>query len=244
MKRFVIYTVVGVFVLLALKVLLPSLSHPEAYRLSECRNNFNQILIALHNYHDVFGTFPPAYIPDESGHPKHSWRVLILPYLDARDTYDRYRFEEPWSSPHNLSIQDEIPSAYQCPSFVREYQRHAISAEHFKRLTNCVAISDPSGIFHTWTPTRMSDVTDGTTATVLVAEVRNHAVHWLEPSDVSFNDVVSDLLVSSGVPQANHEGGLLFGMADGTVEFISADTDAEIIRGLVTKAGGEPHPGF
>lgn len=244
MTRLVIYTFVCAFVLFALWVLFPSSSHPEANRRTQCHNNFKQVVLALQNYHDEFDAFPPAYIADESGRPKHSWRVLILPYLDAKDVYDRYRFEEPWSSSHNLSIQDEIPPAYQCPSFVRKHEHHAINAQHFKRLTNCVAISDPSGIFDASNSSRMSDVTDGTSNTVLVAEVRNRAVHWLEPSDVSLNDVISDLLVSSDASQANHEGGLLFGMADGAVVFIPAATDTEIVRGLVTKAGGEPRHKF
>jgi len=37
--------------------------------------------LALFNYHDDYGSYPPAYIADESGRPMHSWRVLILPYL-------------------------------------------------------------------------------------------------------------------------------------------------------------------
>ena len=40
------------------------------------------IIVALHNYHDEHGSFPPAYVSDESGRPLYSWRVLILPYLD------------------------------------------------------------------------------------------------------------------------------------------------------------------
>jgi hypothetical protein len=47
-----------------------------------CINNLKQIGLAMHNYHDAHGCFPPAYIPDENGKPMHSWRVLLLPYLE------------------------------------------------------------------------------------------------------------------------------------------------------------------
>jgi hypothetical protein len=244
MKRFVIYAAVSVFILLALTILLPSSSHPEATRRVECCNNVQRIVLALQDYHLEFGAFPPAYIADEHGRPKHSWRVLILPYLDAQKVYNQYRFDEPWSSPHNLSLQDDIPKVYQCPSFLLAHQRQATHSQHFQRLANYVAISDPSGIFDTSNSNRISDVTDGTSTTVLVAEVRNHAVHWLEPSDASVNDVISDLLVSSDASQANHAGGLLFGMADGGVTFIPADTDVDKVRGLITKSGGEPRQRF
>ena len=49
-----------------------------------CRNNMKQIALALHHYHDAFGAFPPAYVPDEDGRPMHSWRVLILPFLEQQ----------------------------------------------------------------------------------------------------------------------------------------------------------------
>ncbi|MCA9206080.1 MAG: DUF1559 domain-containing protein, partial [Planctomycetales bacterium] len=47
----------------------------------------NQLTLALHNYHDTFGSFPPAYVADAAGRPIHSWRVLILPYIEQRGLY-------------------------------------------------------------------------------------------------------------------------------------------------------------
>ena len=41
-----------------------------------------QIGLALHNYLDVNGRFPPAWFAEVSGPPLYSWRVLLLPYLD------------------------------------------------------------------------------------------------------------------------------------------------------------------
>src|SRR5207244_4506816 len=70
-------------VCVAAMCLLPSTRMPrEASRRSVCVNNLKQIGLALQNYHDDFGCFPPAYIADENGRPMHSWRVLILPYIE------------------------------------------------------------------------------------------------------------------------------------------------------------------
>ena len=81
-----------------------------------CSNNMKQIVLALQNYHDVYKSFPAAYIPDENGKPKHSWRVLILPFLERWDLYDAYNFDEPWNGPHNRSLLHRTPPALRCPS--------------------------------------------------------------------------------------------------------------------------------
>ena len=49
-----------------------------------CAGNLAQVAVALHTYHDVYGRFPPAYLADASGRPRHSWRVLLLPYISKQ----------------------------------------------------------------------------------------------------------------------------------------------------------------
>jgi hypothetical protein len=54
----------------------------ERSRRYECKNKLNAIGIALHNYQDRFGEFPPAVARDDNGNAMHSWRALILPFLE------------------------------------------------------------------------------------------------------------------------------------------------------------------
>jgi len=99
--------ILGVFVCggILVALLLPAVqSAREAARRAQCSNNLKQIALAFHNYHDTYRTFPPAYIPDEDGNPKHSWRVLILPFLEQRALYEQYNFDEPWDSPNNRIV--------------------------------------------------------------------------------------------------------------------------------------------
>src|SRR5262245_3382414 len=64
-------------------LLLPAVSVArEPARRMQCLNNLKQIALALHNYDATYGSLPPAYIADASGKPMHSWRVLILPFLE------------------------------------------------------------------------------------------------------------------------------------------------------------------
>jgi len=69
-----------------------------------CESNLVKIGLALRAYEAAHGTLPPAYIPDASGKPMHSWRVLILPYLDEQGLYSRYDLTSPGMArtTHNL----------------------------------------------------------------------------------------------------------------------------------------------
>ena len=55
----------------------------------------------MHNFHAITNHFPPAVIFGPDGKPWHSWRVLILPYLEENELYNAYDFSQPWDSPRN-----------------------------------------------------------------------------------------------------------------------------------------------
>ena len=65
--------------------------------------HLNQLQLAFHNYHQAYGQFPPAFIADDNGTPMHSWRVLILPYIEQQALYNAYDFSEPWNGPKKLT---------------------------------------------------------------------------------------------------------------------------------------------
>ncbi len=68
--------------------------------------------MAVANYHETFGCFPPAYVVDRQGKPMHSWRVLILPFMEQKELYDAYDFAEPWDGPNNRKLASRIGSIY------------------------------------------------------------------------------------------------------------------------------------
>lgn len=71
---------------------------------SESLTHLRQIGLALHSFHATFNRFPPAIVVGPDGKPWHSWRVLLLPYLDERALYEEYKWDEPWDGPNNRRL--------------------------------------------------------------------------------------------------------------------------------------------
>ena len=145
----------------------------EAARRAQCINNMKQVGLALHNYHDAYRSFPPAYIPDEDGRPMHSWRVLLLPYLEQQFLYDQYRFDEPWDSPHNRALADLMPGVYRCPS----------SPVAGETITTYAMAVGPDAFSPGPDGRAAEDFPDGLSQTIAVVEMAHAEIHWMEPRD-------------------------------------------------------------
>src|SRR5262245_5872973 len=68
----------------------------EAARRTQCKNNLKLIALALHQYEADYHALPPAYTVDRYGNPLHSWRTLILPYLDQQALYNSIDLSKAW----------------------------------------------------------------------------------------------------------------------------------------------------
>jgi len=99
-----------------LAVLIPAVRQArEAARASQCICNLCQIKLALQNYHSTYGSFPPAYVADATGKPMHSWRVLILPFLEQDSLYNAYSMAEPWDGPEQQEVARPAAEQLQLP---------------------------------------------------------------------------------------------------------------------------------
>jgi len=75
----------------------------------KAKTNLKQIALAMHNYHDTYGTFPPHAIYSKDGKPLLSWRVMILPYIEQNNLYQQFHLDEPWDSEHNQKLMQQMP---------------------------------------------------------------------------------------------------------------------------------------
>lgn len=221
-------------VLLAL--LLPAVQAArEAARRTSCSNNLKQIGLALHNYHDMHGTFPPAYIPDENGQPKHSWRVLILPYLEHQNLHQMYNYDEPWNGPNNAQLANMMPEVYRCPSDPVSVNTPAY-----------LAISGTGTVFNNGEGSDFSSITDGTSNTIMVAEVAGANVNWLEPRDLDAATMSKAINATrdGGDVSSFHPGGAQVLFADGSVRFLSDNLDTATFSALLQRNDGQVVGGF
>lgn len=145
------------------------------YNHAICKNNLKMIGLALQHYHDHYGSFPPAYVADQNGKRLHSWRVLILPFLDQGPLYNKYRLDEPWDGPHNSKLHSEMVRPYACPN------------GEGRGGLNYVAVVGPHLAWGGDKPRSLRDFQDDTETTVMVVERVDSNVHWMEPHDLEID---------------------------------------------------------
>lgn len=202
---------------------------------SSCVENLRQIGLAMQSYHDRYGSFPPAYVADEDGKPMHSWRVLLLPYLGEQWVYDQYDFNEPWDGPHNRSLAGLIPGAYHCPDDFGA----AAEETTYVMIVGRETISDgPTG-------RSTEEITDGTARTILLVETSHSGINWLEPRDLPADRI--SYRINDGTPRgirSNHPGTAHVLLADGSVQALDVQIDAQTVRAMSTIAAGDDVSGF
>ncbi len=223
---------IGGFALLVLVPLLLPLYNPafQAKHRAQCNNNLKQIALALHCYHDTYGYLPPAYIADENGRPMHSWRVLILPYMEHQTLYDQYDFNEPWDGPNNSKLADTPISAFTCPA----------DSKHPSTITSYLAVIGPNTAWPENQPTRFGDFTDGSSNTLLLVESANSGIHWMEPRDLHVGQMAPTInpAARQGISSL-HPGGANAAVADGSVRFLPDTVLPEDLRAILTRSGSE-----
>ena len=153
---------------------------------AQCVSNMEQIGIALRNYQERHGSFPPAYTVDAEGNRLHSWRTLLLPYFapDAidpkwKEIYEQIRFDEPWNSEHNRQFYgpDKMPEVYGCPLCCAG----AVTGETmYKMIVGNNAIGNVRG-------TSLSQITRPLDEIAVIVEA-GRQIMWMKPSDFTVED--------------------------------------------------------
>ncbi|WP_158222713.1 DUF1559 domain-containing protein [Rhodopirellula sp. MGV] len=207
-------------------LLLPAVQAArDAARRMTVSNEMKQIGLAIHNYHSAYRKLPFNTINDASGEPLLSWRVAILPFLEEMELYQQFRLDERWDSPHNQRLLEQMPAVF-------ANARMGLAPGE----TVFLAPAGEGMMAETGKELRFRDVLDGLSNTLMVVEAnQNESVPWTKPSDLTFDspDLKSSLPIRS--PDRGSWG--LFG--DGAVIQIDPSLSAEMLRAMLTRAGGE-----
>ena len=215
----------------------------DAARRMQCSGHTKQLTLAFHTYHDMHDSFPPAYTVDENGKPLHSWRVLILPYIEQKELYDKIRLDEPWDSEYNRQFHDVQIGLYQCLSSSRRNRSALRVCNIFLknpdlfRTANCdySVIVGEETLFSGSETVKFEDIADKSN-TILVVE-RMVPICWMDPN----NEIRFDI-ARMGVNKhpfgigSEHRDGANVGFADGNVRYISKGED---IQPLLMKSAGD-----
>jgi type II secretory pathway pseudopilin PulG len=216
-------TCIGIIGLLMALLLPATRSARPAARRMQCVNNLKQIALALHNYESTYKALPPIYTVDAAGKPLHSWRTLILPYLEQQPLYETIDLSKPWNDPANAKAYATEMSQYRCPELNLPTSN-----------TTYLAMVAPNGCFLPDRSRRLSEITDDRGSTLMVIEVDSgHAVHWMAPMDADESLVMG----ISSKSKLNHVGGMNGAFVNGSVRFLRADFPAAKRRAMISIAG-------
>lgn len=210
-------------------LLLPAVTHTGgASRTVESRNNLKQIALALHNYHDANGKFPPAVVTDADGKPLYSWRVELLPYLELGHLYDRFDKTKAWDDPANLSVSNAVVEVFRSPLD----DSLPPSGNSYFVLVGAKTLFPPDrGI-------GMAEVTDGTSNTIAVVELKGVAGSWAAPIDPKIEGVAMSIGPAPSQLNPTQADRLNVAMCDGSVRSLPITTPSHTLHLLFTRNDG------
>ncbi len=236
-------------VAIGVALLLPAVQQArEAARRSTSKNNLKQIGLALHNYHDTFREFPPGTQPNEKLKPEKrlSWQAKILPFLDQAPLFQNVDFDESWEAKDNeqaVSTRLQVyinPSAPSQPDKVSGPTNYVGIAGVGKDAPTLPKTSKKAGVFGYNRTTRIRDITDGTSNTVMVSEAAKNLGPWAAGGESTIRALTKKPYINGPDGLGGfHQGGCLMLMGDGSVHFISENIDPNTMEALSTIAGGE-----
>jgi prepilin-type processing-associated H-X9-DG protein len=230
--RGLMIAVLGVALSLVLFQHLPALQYrcTLTYR-TDCASNLRMIGLGLQAYYNAHGYFPPPYVADATGKPIHSWRTLVLPFLDNQDLFEEFKLDEPWGEPNNRKLADVGIGIYHCRELLG----------YKPGLTGYVLIRGPGTAFPgSGKRVSLADIKDDLSTTIVAVETVEPGIHWAEPRDLDISGM-SFKINDSSRPciSSHHAGGANVLMMDGSVKFLSDKLSPATVRALITIDGGE-----
>lgn len=228
-RRRLIFYAVSLFVIaIVIGMLTPArrgVSEPA--RSVNCQNRMRELGIALANYAAEHGQLPPAYTRDELGKPLHSWRVLILPYIEEDELHRSIDLSKPWDHPDNAKARESTPRAFVCRS-------SQCPPGHTTYLANAGA----QGVLVPGNGNSLPANRGGAKKRIILFEVANEqSVEWMSPQDGDHHTLLRTL----ALPRQQHGKTLNIVFDDGSAKSMSREElgSDDVIQSLFTGEGEE-----
>lgn len=209
----------------------------EARMRTASMKNLEEIANALNAYATDFGTYPPPFTTGgKNNRPMHSWRVLLLPYLNEVELYDQFDLELPWDAEVNMTAAYRMPAVYEHPN---------VASGGYSLKSGYYLITGAGTLFPKGKPLGPSDITDNGSQTILVIEGQPTigSGMWTEPVDLDYAKMKGIIGGTVGIePGGWLEGGAAMATTDGRGHFLEVGTHPDTFNALVTPKGNEPLP--
>ena len=194
------FTLIELLVVIAIIAVLIALLVPAVQKVREsanraqCENNLKQLALGNHSYHDVNKMFPNGFLsnnPTNNGGVRMNWALWILPYIEQTNSYQQVMAQYNSGSFVLYAACSQIPiSTFECPSdplmgkmgggpgadplssdgegFHANYAACATGLGN--TTTGGVTLTPNDGVIYPGSTTRISQITDGTSNTLLLSE--------------------------------------------------------------------------
>ncbi|WP_166828109.1 DUF1559 domain-containing protein [Thalassoroseus pseudoceratinae] len=191
------FTLIELLVVIAIIAILIALLLPavqqarEAARRTQCKNKLKQIALALHNYHDSVGVFPFSTICGintnntgiSNSNSRQSWFHMVLPYVEQDNLYqdmlvkiEANQFPGGWNPEASVVVDTFMcPTDPVNPKTTQQGFHGNYIPCHGAGNTGSGTGTPPAnlrGMFYPLSKTKLTDVKDGTSNTIMLGEIR------------------------------------------------------------------------
>ena len=288
------FTLIELLVVIAIIAVLIGLLLPAVQKVRDaagrmsCTNNLKQVGLGLQNYHDAQKVFPPGYTSgyDASGNdtgPGWGWAAYLLPHVEQDNLYRQINLALPIENAANANARVQVVKTYLCPVDAVPQSVSVGPRNASGQLTATICVVAPAnyignygfpepgvdgdGVFFRGSTIRLTDITDGTSSTLLVGErsFKYSEATWVgavtgsnqgatpgSPLPVAPENASNFVLAHTAEAwdgpsrpvemnhfSSPHLRGVNFVFADGHVRYLSSGVDYVTFKALSTRAGGE-----
>jgi hypothetical protein len=229
MPRFSLKTLAGIVFVAALLSLFAAYQrdHQRAYRAYGHINHLKELSLALINYEQRYERFPPSTFVNDAGTPVCSWRPKILEY---GITSWRYNDTFAWNAPENVPMGPAF-----CHYLV--WDDDALAGNELD--INAVGITGPDAAFDAARTSRL-EIGDPARDLIILIEVRNSGIHWMEPGDLDYRELIARER-SGKLTLGVMDGSFCVAFVNGRVLRLRSDTPRELLLKFMTVDGANAH---